>query len=75
MKDVHKLMTEITQLTSNIETNYPEIYQYLDENPITIAAKGKPEIDTKLLSEYLDCLKGILKTHIETHHLKETKRG
>jgi hypothetical protein len=74
MKDVHQLMNEITQLTSNMETNYPEIYQYLDENPITVASEGSPEIDIKLLTEYLDCLKGILKNHIETHHLKDSGR-
>ena len=58
MKDVHKLMNEIVQLTSNIETNYPEVYKYLDENPITIPANGKT-IDAKELTDYLNSLKGI----------------
>jgi len=45
MENLNKLMVEITQLTSNIETNYPELYLFLDENPITIPSAGDPDID------------------------------
>lgn len=67
MKDLHRLMTEITQLTANIETNYPEVYRLLDENTLTIPAEGQPDIDKKILENYLQTLKELLKHRIEEH--------
>ena len=60
-------MTEITQLTSNIETNYPEIYRLLDENTLTIPADGHPTIDNKVLESYLQTLKELLKHRIQDY--------
>ena len=73
MKDIQKIMREITQLTSNIETNYPELYQFLDENPETIPNDEHPDIDRKALCDYLNSLKQQLKNHIETHKSKPSK--
>lgn len=73
MKDLNKLMKEITMLTTNIETNYPELYRYIDENPITIASSDDPEVDMKAMKEYLESLKDQLKSLIESH--KETNRN
>lgn len=70
MKDLKKLMTEITQLTTNIETNYPELYKFLDESPVTLPVKGQKNIDTEVLSNYLEALKTLLKHHIEEHKHK-----
>ena len=70
MKDLHRLLDEITQVTTNIETNYPELYQYLDENPVTIPSERHPAIDKEILKNYLETLKGLLKNHIETHKIK-----
>ena len=70
MKDLHRLMTEITQLTSNIETNYPEIYRLLDENTLTIPGPGIPAIDKKTLEDYLQTLKELLKHQIREQHMK-----
>lgn len=71
MKDLSKLMQEITMLTSNIETNYPELYRHIDENPITIPAGDDPEVDMKAMKEYLESLKDQLRALIESH--KSTK--
>lgn len=68
MRDLHHLMTEIVQLTSNIETNYPELYRFLDENPMTIHSGQNPAIDKGILKSYLQTLKLQLKHHIEQHH-------
>ncbi|MCO5723282.1 hypothetical protein [Robiginitalea marina] len=67
MKDMKTLLEDITLLTSNIETNYPELYQYLGENPITLPVSEHPQIDTRVLQEYLTSLKQLLWHHLETH--------
>ena len=67
MKNLQKLLIEISQVTKNIETNYPEIYRFLDENPLTIPSEKKPNIDKAVLQEYLESLKELLRHHKETH--------
>jgi len=66
MKTVKTLLTEISDLTRDIETNYPELYQYLDENPITIPNMHSPKVETKDLELYLESLKDLLKKHKKT---------
>jgi len=66
MNKLQNTLTEISQLTKTIETNYPELYQFLDENPITIPSESNPSIDKKILQDYLDSLKQLLKHHLET---------
>lgn len=70
MKNLGKLLTEITQLTTNIETNYPELYRSLDENPLTIPATNHPHIDEQIMENYLESLKQLIKHHLETHNIK-----
>jgi hypothetical protein len=70
MENLHNIQTEITQLTTNIETNYPEIYRFLDENPMTIATSNNPHVDKMAMQEYLESLKQLLKHHLETHKNK-----
>lgn len=67
MKRLHKLIKEINELTLKIEQEYPELYQYLDENPMTIPCCEHPKLDTENFSDYLDSLKQLLKHHIENH--------
>ena len=67
MKDINELMVKILQLTLDIETNYPELYRFLDENPITMPSEVHPNIDKKVLKEYLESLNELLKHHIEAH--------
>jgi hypothetical protein len=66
MNTLQSLLAEISQLTKTIETNYPELYQFLDENPMTIPSESNPSIDKKILLEYLESLKLLLKHHLET---------
>lgn len=67
MKDLNELLSEITQLTTNIETNYPELYRSLDENPITLAASSNNHVDQEAMQEYLESLKELLRHHLQTH--------
>jgi len=70
MKDLHNILREITQLTTNIETNYPELYRILDENPMTLPVSKDPHVDKKAMQSYLESLKELLEHHLETHKNK-----
>ncbi len=70
MKDLHNILREITQLTTTIETNYPELYRILDENPMTLPVLNDPHMDKKVMQNYLESLKGLLEHHLETHKNK-----
>jgi hypothetical protein len=63
MKTVKKLLTEISDLIVEIETYYPDLYQYLDENPITIPNIEHPKIDAQELNDYLESLRDLLEKH------------
>jgi len=67
MNALQIMLKEITTLTTMMETEYPELYQFLDENPMTIPATNHPHIDIVVLREYLESLKGLLQHHLETH--------
>jgi hypothetical protein len=71
MKKLQQLMTEIMQISSNIETNYPELHRHLNETPFTIGDCGPEEICTEDLENYLDSLKKQLLNHIQTHKVKK----
>jgi len=67
MRQLNQLMQEITLLTTEMETKYPELYQYLDETPMSLdETKGKA-ISVTDLEQYLETLKTQLLHHIETH--------
>lgn len=63
-------MQEIIQLTTEIETKYPELYKFLGETPVDICDTPAKTICTEDLKEYLGTLKSQLQHHIETHGKK-----
>lgn len=67
MKNLHSILRDITQLTNTIETNYPELYRSLDENPLTLPVNNHPHIDKKAMEAYLESLRQLLKHYLETH--------
>ena len=60
MRDLIKQITDITKL---IEIEYPELYQYLDENPITLSRRKHPKVDEEVMREYLNSLQILLDNH------------
>ncbi|WP_284652060.1 hypothetical protein [Flavobacterium terrisoli] len=70
MKTLNQLMQDIIQLTTEIETKYPELYKYLNETPLTISEVTSDVIHTTELKKYLETLKSQLQHHIETHAKK-----
>jgi len=70
MKRINQLMQETILLTSKIEANYPELYRYLDETPLSLGNATSKEITTADLENYLNTLKEQLNEHIVTHRKK-----
>lgn len=71
MKRLNTLLSEITAITLRIETDYPELYVFLNENPLTLPVQAKAELDTNVLADYLESLKELLQHHIESHPNKK----
>ena len=57
-------MQKITQLTLAMKTKYPELYRYLDENPLTLPVSDSATIRKKTLQAYLESLR-LLWQHAE----------
>lgn len=71
MKDLQKVLTDITQLTIGIETNYPELYRSLDENPLTLPISKHPHMDKKVLTDYLASLKQLLDRYVQEEKINK----
>lgn len=69
MKSLNELMQEVIQITSKIETEYPELYTYLGETPLTACVNDEKTLCAEDLKKYLDTLKSQLNHHIETHKM------
>ena len=67
MCQLQNIENEIVKITTLIGTKYPELYTFLDENPFTMPSINHPNIDTKVMEDYLVSLNQLLKHHIETH--------
>ena len=52
MKKIQKLTQEINELTVRIEQEHPELYRYLDENPITIPVDDEAKPTIKSFTDY-----------------------
>ena len=68
MKTLNQLMQDIIQLTTVIETHYPELYKYLSETPIALGETNQGKISSADLNQYLETLKTQLQHHMDTHH-------
>lgn len=73
MSERQHILTQITRLTSNIETNYPELYRFLDESPMTIPAEAHPHLDKSVLEDYLKYLKELLRHQLETQKIQRNE--
>ena len=67
MDEKASLLSEISRLTETIKTDYPGIYQFLNENPMTIPLSAHPRMDENTLRSYLNDLKAILKNYTESN--------
>ncbi|WMI68959.1 hypothetical protein [Mangrovimonas sp. YM274] len=67
MDTVQELLTKISNITRDIETNYPDVYKYLNENPMTIPNMEHPSISETELKEYLASLETLLEKYRKDH--------
>lgn len=74
MKEERQILSEITILINKIETEYPELYRFLDENLITIPSSEHPDLNKKTLEGYLEDLKNLLKHHMQPIRSKRHER-
>ena len=70
MKNLNALMQRIIEITTVIETKYPELYKNLDETPIYLGKHPEKEITTTDLKSYLETLRHQLEDYIKTHSNK-----
>ena len=56
MENERALNAKILTVTKKIQEQYPEIYDILNEMPVTIPDTKAPEINTKILKDYYESL-------------------
>ena len=66
MDELQSIQKKITQLTFTIESKYPELYRFLDEEPSTIPNLARPEIDIKIMKDYFEGLQQIFEHYKDT---------
>ncbi|MER3374671.1 MAG: hypothetical protein RIM83_08560 [Allomuricauda sp.] len=69
MKELNSIMNRIVVLTNTMESEYPELYQFLDENPITLPLFPHPEMDQEIMEYYLQSLQELLDHHVKTRKM------
>ncbi|MCF8275528.1 MAG: hypothetical protein K9J17_02245 [Flavobacteriales bacterium] len=62
MANTH-LIEEITKLTMKLKKDHPDVFEHLDENPITLKFTSGQGADESELHEYLETLKDLLEKH------------
>ena len=67
METEEELNAGIMKLTEQIKEMYPEVYEHLNEMPITVPNTLAPEVKIKHLKDYLESLKVILSRYDKTH--------
>jgi hypothetical protein len=70
-KDLHSLEMEvnrkISEITTEINDNYPELIKYLDETPLTISHQDDPGNTIHNLQSYYESLVSILENYKSKH--------
>ncbi|WP_240740127.1 hypothetical protein [Flagellimonas allohymeniacidonis] len=70
VKEIKEILSEIILLTNQIELEYPELYKFLEEQPMTIPAENNPKIDRDTLEDYMNGLRQLLEHYVEEHQLR-----
>ncbi|MDR6844387.1 hypothetical protein [Flavobacterium granuli] len=73
MNTVKELNDKILKTTLLIRKDYPELSKYLLEMPETIPGIESPEMDKKVLNDYLNSLKEILNKYAPNHSIDVLK--
>jgi hypothetical protein len=63
METEKEINAKILAITMQIQTKHPELSKLLEEMPVTIPNENNPEINRKVLSDYYESLKSILRQY------------
>lgn len=63
---------DINELTLKIALEYPDLYQFLNENPISIPNIEHPQMNTENFADYLGSMKQLLYHAPSLTHSKST---
>lgn len=67
------LNSKILKITMMIKDQYPELYKFLEEMPVSIPDEKDPRITLKKLKLYYNSLNTILNKYILEHSIKVNK--
>ncbi|MBK7762914.1 MAG: hypothetical protein IPI46_06010 [Bacteroidetes bacterium] len=67
------LNAKILKITMKIRNEFPELYSYIEEMPVSISHAKNPEINVINLKKYYNSLEAILKNYTHTHTKNEDK--
>jgi len=67
MKNNSQILTEIADITRDIQENYPELQKYLDETRSTLPKSDDKESMQQSLQDYLIGLKEMVKKYKVEH--------
>jgi hypothetical protein len=73
MKTEKELNTAILDITLKIKEQFPELSKYILEMPVTIPNMETPEMDRKVLQDYYESLKIMLKDYNQNHNKANSK--
>ncbi|MFP5081997.1 hypothetical protein [Pedobacter sp. JCM 36344] len=63
MENLKQIFQEINDLTLKMEQECPDLYQFLNENPVTIPDSEHPQMNAEIFKDYLNSLKQLFKHH------------
>ncbi len=69
METEAEINAKILKLTMVIRDNYPELYEYINEMPVTIPVDNNPEINIKNLLKYYHSLLTWFRNYVAEHQL------
>jgi hypothetical protein len=67
MNTEDEISAKITELTLHIQEKYPELYEHIDEMPVTNPDKNHPDINKKILQDYYDKLHSMMIRYAQEH--------
>lgn len=67
MKTEAELSENILKITMTIRNEFPELIKYLNEMPVTIPDVATPEINNKILQDYYESLRDLLRKYAPNH--------
>jgi hypothetical protein len=68
MKTEAELNRNIVKITMTIRNEFPELMKFINEMPVTIPNLENPEINIKILQDYFDSLKDLLRKYAPNHN-------